>query len=121
MQLRWDLGAPGPSGAQHVGKLLTKLELVALAATPVLTQACSYTFFGTASFCDFCCLNNNTALSGAWVALWVEHLTLDFGSRHDLTVYEFEPRVGLCADSAEPAWDPLPLPLPCSLSLSLSK
>ena len=26
----------------------------------------------------------------------------DFGSGHDLTVREFEPRVGLCADSSEP-------------------
>ena len=26
----------------------------------------------------------------------------DFGSGHDLTVHEFEPRVGLCANSSEP-------------------
>ena len=26
----------------------------------------------------------------------------DFGSGHDLVVHEFEPRVGLCADSSEP-------------------
>ena len=26
----------------------------------------------------------------------------DFGSGHDLAVREFEPRVGLCADSSEP-------------------
>ena len=26
----------------------------------------------------------------------------DFGSGHDLTVCEFEPRVGLCADGSEP-------------------
>ena len=26
----------------------------------------------------------------------------DFSSGHDLAVYEFEPRVGLCADSSEP-------------------
>ena len=26
----------------------------------------------------------------------------DFGSGHDLTVCEFEPRVGLCAHSSEP-------------------
>ena len=38
-----------------------------------------------------------------WVAQSVERLTLDFGSGHDLTVREFEPRFGLCADSAEPA------------------
>ena len=44
---------------------------------------------------------------GAWVAKWVKHLTLGFGSGRDLTVREFEPRVGLCADSAEPAWDSL--------------
>ena len=42
----------------------------------------------------------------------VKHLTLDFGSGHDLTVPEIEPCIRLCADSSEPAWD--------SLSLSLS-
>ena len=26
----------------------------------------------------------------------------DFGLGHDLTVHEFEPRVGFCADSSEP-------------------
>ena len=35
---------------------------------------------------------------GAWVAQLVEHLTLDFGSGHDLMVHEFEPCVRLCAD-----------------------
>nr|XP_060511482.1 uncharacterized protein LOC132692753 [Panthera onca] len=38
---------------------------------------------------------------GAWVAQLVKHPTLDFGSGHDLAVREFEPRVGLCADSSE--------------------
>ena len=42
----------------------------------------------------------------------VEHLTLDFGSGHDLTVRGIEPRVGLRADSAETAWDSLPPSLP---------
>ena len=59
---------------------------------------------------------------GAWVAQSVEWPTLDFGSGHDLTVCEFEPHVGLCADSIEPAWDPLSslsLPFPSSFSLSL--
>ena len=42
----------------------------------------------------------------------VERPTPDFGSGHDQTVREFEPRIGLCADWAEAAWD--------SLSLSLS-
>ena len=39
---------------------------------------------------------------GAWEAQWVKHPTLGFGSGHDLTVREFEPRVGLCADRSEP-------------------
>ena len=60
--------------------------------------------------------------SGAWVAQSVEHPTLDFGCHH-LMVREFEPHVRLCADSAEPAWDPLFLSLflscLCALSLSL--
>ena len=48
----------------------------------------------------------------------VKHLTLDFGSDHDLTVLEYELHVGLCADSVELAWDSLspsfsaPPPLP---------
>ena len=55
----------------------------------------------------------------------VEHLTLGFSSVHDLTIREFEPHMGLCADGAEPAWDfslplSLSLPLPSLLSLSLS-
>ena len=45
------------------------------------------------------------------------------GSGHDLTVCEFESRIGLHTDSAEPARDPLSAPPPCALlvSLSLSK
>ena len=35
----------------------------------------------------------------------VKHPTLDFGSGHDLTFGEFEPRFGLCVDSIETAWD----------------
>ena len=48
----------------------------------------------------------------------------DFGSGHDLTVCGFKPRVGLCADSSEPASDsvspPLSAPPPLMLCLSLS-
>ena len=33
----------------------------------------------------------------------VKFLTLGFGSSRDLMVREFEPRVGLCAASEEPA------------------
>ena len=36
---------------------------------------------------------------------------------HGLEVHRFEPPVGLCADSAEPAWDSLPL----SLSLKINR
>ena len=35
------------------------------------------------------------------------HLTLDFGSGHDLTVRGIEPRVRIYADREEPAWDSL--------------
>ena len=35
----------------------------------------------------------------------VKHLTLDFGSGHDLMVPDIESCVRLCADSAESAWD----------------
>ena len=44
---------------------------------------------------------------------------LDFGSGHDLMVCEFEPRIGLCADIVESAWDSLPLPLFLPLPLIL--
>ena len=57
---------------------------------------------------------------GAWVVLSIKHPTLDLGSGRDLTVPGFEPRVGLCIDSAEPAWDSLSVSLCLSLSLSLS-
>ena len=49
--------------------------------------------------------------------------TFDFSLGHALTVHEFEHRIGLYADSAEPAWDsvslPLSLPFPHVLSFSL--
>ena len=55
----------------------------------------------------------------------LEHLTLDLGSGHDLTVCGIKPRVGLHAHSVEHSWDSLssclsaPLLLACALSLSL--
>ena len=45
---------------------------------------------------------------------WLSQL-LDIGSGHDLTVRGIEPRVGLRADSAEPAWDSLSVCLSLSL------
>ena len=39
----------------------------------------------------------------AWRVQSVKGPTLGFGSGHDLTAHESEPRVGLCADSVEPA------------------
>ena len=42
---------------------------------------------------------------GAWVAQLVKHCTVGLGSGHDLTVCEFEPCMGLCAEGMEPAWD----------------
>ena len=49
-----------------------------------------------------------------WGAQSVKCLT--FGSGHDLMVREFEPRVGVCADSEKPAWDSLFLSLSFSLA-----
>ena len=50
--------------------------------------------------------------------------TLDFSSGYDLIVREFKPCIGLCTDSAEPAWDSLSpslsLPLPHLHSFFLS-
>ena len=45
-------------------------------------------------------MSHKTAqMRGAWVAPSVKRQTPDFSSGRDLTVREFEPRVGLCADS----------------------
>ena len=47
----------------------------------------------------------------------------DFGSGHDLAVCEFEPRIGLCAQSLEPVSDSVSPSLsapPYSLALSVS-
>ena len=64
---------------------------------------------------------------GTWVSPSVKRVTPDFGSGQDLTVRGTEPCAGLCADSVEPAWDPLSpsvsaLPqLACSLSLKVNE
>ena len=59
------------------------------------------------------------SVGGTWAAQSVKRLTLDFRAGHDLTVHGFKPRIGLHADSGEPAWDSLSsLPFPSSLSLS---
>ena len=50
----------------------------------------------------------------------VEHSTLGFGSGHDLTVREFEPHVGLCVGSVDPAWGSLFLSLCPSPAFALS-
>ena len=62
------------------------------------------------------------------MAQLVRHQTPDFHSGHDITVREFKPYVGVCADSAELAWDSLspshfatpPLKLLLSLSLKIN-
>ena len=62
------------------------------------------------------------------MVLLVKCPALDCGSGHRLTVREFEPHVGLCADSMETAWDSLspslslcPSPLVLSLSLKINE
>ena len=66
---------------------------------------------------------NKMHFLGCLGALSVEPQSVDFGSGHDLLVYGIEPRIGLCADSAESAWDSLSLFLsvPLLLMLSLSR
>ena len=54
------------------------------------------------------------------MAQLVKRLTLDFGSGHDLTVHEFEPRARLCANGVEAAWDCLCHSCTFSVSVSLS-
>ena len=58
---------------------------------------------------------------GAWIAQLVRHPTIDFSSGHELTVREFQPHVGLCADSVESAWDSLSLCPSPSFSLKINK
>ena len=65
----------------------------------------------------------NFVMRGAWVA---QSVVSDFGLGHDLTVCEFEPHVGLCADSLEPGAYfrfcvslSLTLPRSCSVFLGL--
>ena len=60
--------------------------------------------------------NRNRPTGGTWVAQSVKRPTLDLGSGHDLTVHGFKPRVRLCAENAEPAWDSLSLPLSLPLT-----
>ena len=38
---------------------------------------------------------------------WFSQLSINFSSGHDLTISRFEPHIGLCADSTEPALDSL--------------
>ena len=88
---------------------------------------------GTDSTCDACCpktaFHSEMDVGTPGRVQSIRRLILDFGSCHDLKVREFEPHMGLCADSAEPAWDslsfflsaPLPLVLACSLSLKINK
>lgn len=54
-----------------------------------------------------------------------KHPTIDLGSDYDLTVYEFEPCIRLCAPGAEHAWDfshllSAPPPTVNAFSLSLT-
>ena len=59
----------------------------------------------TKSLSESVYLSLKELFQGTWVAPLVKHLTLDFGSAHDLTVREFEPHIRLLADSLEPALD----------------
>ena len=49
-------------------------------------------------------MEKNSIYRGTLGAQSVKHLTLDFGSGHDLAVGEIEPQIVLCTHSAEPAW-----------------
>ena len=55
----------------------------------------------------FYILNGKIQDRGAWVVPSVKRPTLDFGSGHDLMVCGIKPRIELCTDSTEPAWDSL--------------
>ena len=51
----------------------------------------------------------------------IKHLTLDLSSGHDLAVCGIEPRIRLCTESTESAWDSLSLPPSLLLSLKMNK
>ena len=73
----------------------------------------------TGNFCGKCCLG------GTWVAQSVKCSTLGFGSGCALKGQELKPHIGLCADSADPAWDSLSPSLSLfpvhSISLKINK
>ena len=89
--------------------MCVRVYVCALARAGTLTRLLLFHQFGEPSIKFF--------LQSAWVAQSVEHLALDLGSGHDLTVRGIEPHVRLCADGAEPAWGSLSP----SLSTPLSK
>ena len=108
--------------------LLAVALCVKLHLLPILYYLVSF-----AQLCRCCCVDGHLkkidlclmGLWGAWVARSVKFPTLDFSAGHDLTICEIKPCVGLCADSAEPAWDSLSPSLSathlCMCMLSLSK
>ena len=60
---------------------------------------------------------------GTWVAQWVEHPTLDFGSGHDLRVMRLSPKLGstvrvkfACPFPSDVSLTPNPLHLSLSVS-----
>ena len=84
------------------------------------TRASSGVFLILISFCSLFFPKLRNRLKGTWVTQLVKGPTLGFGAGHELTVHEFEPHIGLCSDSVEPAWDSLSPSLPLSSFLSLS-
>ena len=59
-------------------------------------------------------------MRGAGVPQLVKRPTLGFSSGHDLTACEFEPHIGLCTDSTEPASSSLSPSLSAPPLLALS-
>ena len=96
----------------------------------LLSQGLHITSQGNSSLCYFGGLLNihtfekfkKTNLWGNWVAQSVKGAILRSG--HDLTIREFEPHVGLCADSSEPGacfrFSASPTLCPSLLTLCLS-
>ena len=52
-------------------------------------------------------MKRKTRSRGTWMAQSVKHPARDFGSVHDLMIFEFKRFTGLCSDSTEYAWDSL--------------
>ena len=65
-------------------------------------------------------LKRGSAGAPEWLGRLGIYLPLGLGSGHDLMVGDFEPCMGFCANSVQPAWDSVSLSLHPSSALSIA-